>query len=63
MLLADILVAFDADDRLPVIFCEANDLICLPSLVPDPVSQRLDLNSTILESLVKKVQEFSSASS
>ena len=57
VLLADILVAIeklDADDRLPVIFCEANDLICLPSLVPDPVSQRLDLNSTILESLVSR---------
>ena len=66
VLIADILVAFeklDADDRLPVIFCEANDLICLPTLAPDPVSQRLDLNSTILESLVKKVQEFSSAPS
>ena len=37
--------------------------MCLPNLVPDSASQWLDLNSTILESLVKKVQEFSSASS
>lgn len=60
-LLADILVAFDkldAVDKLPTIFCEANDL---PSLVLDPVSQRLDNNSSILESLVKKIHDLPTA--
>lgn len=63
-LLADILVAFDkldAVDKLPTIFCEANDLIRLPSLVLDPVSQRLDNNSSILESLVKKIHDLPTA--
>ena len=63
-LLADILVAFDkldAVDKLPTIFCEANDLISLPSLVLDPVSQRLDNNSSIIESLVKKIHDLPTA--
>ena len=64
VLLADTLVAFekvDAADKLPTIFCEANDLIRLPSLALDSVSLRLDNNSSILETLVKKIQDLPSA--
>ena len=63
ILLADILTAFkklDGADRLPSVYCEAHDLIKLPSLVLDPVSKKLDANSDILESLNSKVQGLSS---
>ena len=63
ILLADILIAFDkldGADRLPSVYCEAHDLIKLPSLVLDPVSKKLDANSDSLESLNSKVQDLSS---
>ena len=63
ILLADILTAFkklDGADRLPSVYCEAHDLIKLPSLVLDPVSKKLEANSNIIESLNSKVQDLSS---
>ena len=63
ILFADILIAFDkldGADRLPSVYCEAHDLIKLPSLALDPVSKKLDPNSDILESLNSKVQDLSS---
>ena len=41
----DLLTAFDVldlDNCLPSTFCEANDLILLPTLDPDPVSKQLN---------------------
>ena len=55
---ADILIAFeklDIVDKLPLIYCEANQLLRLPCLVPDPISKKLDSNSKLLDSLVHKV--------
>ena len=58
LLLGDILVAFDyldASNKLPPIYCEANDLIRLPPLAPDLVSEKLEHNTTALLSLSSKV--------
>lgn len=63
VVLADFQIAFDKldnEDKLPNTFCEANDLIRLPSLALDPVSKKLDSNSSILDSLVHKVQDLPS---
>ena len=46
---------------LPSVYCEAHDLIKLPSLVLDPVSKKLEANANILESLNSKVQDLSSS--
>ena len=58
LLLGDILVAFDyldASNKLPLIYCEANDLIRLPPLAPDLVSEKLEHNTTALLTLSSKV--------
>ena len=55
VLLADIVAAFDKLDsveKIPAMYCEANELIKLPSLNLDPVSKKLDENSCIIQSLV-----------
>ena len=60
VLLADIRVTFeklDADNKFPSIFCEANELI---RLVLEPVTRRLDNNSSIFGSLTKRVHNLSS---
>lgn len=57
-LLDDILVAFDKLDtagKLPAVYCEANELIRLPSLVIDPISVKLDSHTVTLNSLAGKV--------
>lgn len=62
--LADSVVAFDkldTLDKLPAILCEANDLIKLPCLVPDPISVKLDSQTSTLNSLVDKIQHLPSS--
>ena len=52
-LFSDIITAFDKLDsvqKIPPIFCEATDLIKIPSLEVDPVSKRLEENSSSLNS-------------
>ena len=61
--LADIITAFDkldTSDKLPAILCEANDLIKLPCLAPDPISVKLDSQINTLNSLADKIQRLPS---
>ena len=56
---ADIVTALDKLDsveKIPDIYCEATDLIKLPSLNLDPVSKKLVENGTTLQSLVEGVK-------
>ena len=58
-LFADLVSAFetlDADDVIPDIYCEAIDLLSLPSLELDPVSKRLETNTKVLQSLCTSVE-------
>ena len=60
--LVDILSVFDKldeADSIPPIFCEASQLIKIPSLEPDPVSKRLDTNYKAITGLVEKVDNTS----
>ena len=60
VLLADIVTAFDRLDnhnKIPAIFCEAADLIKLPSLTLDPVSKKIHDNTTTLQSLALKIDD------
>ena len=59
--LADIVTAFDkldTSDKLAAILCEANHLIKLPYLVPDPVSVKPDSQTNTLNSLADKFNIF-----
>ena len=49
----------DEADSIPPIFCEASQLIKIPSLEPDPVSKRLDTNYEAITGLVEKVDNIS----
>ena len=52
--LEDILKAFEALDRadsIPPIFCEASDLLRLPSLTLDPIGEQVYTNTPTLNSL------------
>ena len=56
--LDDILRAFETLDNLdliPAIYCEATELLKLPSLSLDPVAEQVQVNSQALESLISKV--------
>ena len=58
VLIADLLLAFDKldlNDNLPPIYCEAVDLIMLPCLAVDPISERLEANTNCLHSVVDKM--------
>ena len=60
VLLADIVAPvdkLDSIDKIPAIYCEATDLIKLSSLSLDPVSKKLDENSTTLQSLARVVED------
>ena len=62
-MLADIIATFDILDsveKIPAVYYEATDLIKLPSLTHDPVSKKLDENTTALQSLAHKVEELPS---
>ena len=50
----------DADDVIPDIYCEAIDLLSLPSLELDPVSKRLETNTKVLQSLCTSVESLPS---
>ena len=63
VLLADIVAAFDKLDsveKIPAIYCEANELIKLPTLKLDPVSEKLDKNTCTIQSLVDSMKELPS---
>ncbi len=45
----------DLDECLPAIFCEANDLLSLPTLDLDPISKQLELNTCAVKSLTDTV--------
>ena len=63
MVFTDIITAFDKLDsaeKLPAIFCEATELIRLPCLAPDPVSAKLEGNSSVLDSLTNEVHNLPS---
>ena len=58
VLIADLLLAFDKldlNDNLPPIYCEAVDLIMLPCLAVDPISERLEANTNCLHSVADKM--------
>ena len=57
--LDDILQVFDSldsSDLIPHIFCEALDLLTIPSLSPDPASDKIHYNTISLHNLVSKVE-------
>ena len=56
--ITDIPLAFeklDDKDKLPSIYCEANDLIKLPSLETDPVSKRVEANAECIRTLSESI--------
>ena len=56
--LDDNLKAFETLDNLnliPVIYCEATELVKLPSPSLDPVAEEVQVNLQALESLISKV--------
>ena len=62
-LVADLVSVFevlDADDVIPDIYCEAIDLLSLPSLELDLVSKRLETNTKVLQSLCTSVESLPS---
>ncbi len=44
-------------DKLPAIYCEANDLLKLPPLALDPVPDQLRVNSDALSQVDTSVRE------
>ena len=46
--LINIFDTLDADNSLPDIYCEAVDLLLLPTLELDPVSKQLETNTKVL---------------
>ena len=56
--MGDLLVAFDlldANSKIPLMFCEARDILRFPTSAPDPVSAKLDANCSVLDTLVTKI--------
>ena len=56
--LDDILKAFevlDADNLIPLIFCEASDLLRLPPLSLDPIGEQVHANSEVLVTLKSSI--------
>ena len=63
---SDLISAFvklDLDNSLPDIFCEASDLLLLPSLELDPVSKQIDSNTKAIDSLRDSINELPAACS
>ena len=59
----DILQAFDfldSSDLIPHIFCQALDLLTIPSLSPDPVWDKIHYNTISLHNVVSKVESLES---
>ena len=60
--LDDILLAFeklDEGDNIPEIFCEATDLVKLPPIVADAVTELVQHNSSALEDIKGKLDSLS----
>lgn len=55
--LEDILGAFDKLDKIPQIFCEVTDLVKLPPIAADPISELVSGNAASLRDLDGKVSE------
>ena len=54
--LAEAFIALDSSDLIPGIYCEATDLLRIPSLLSlDPVSEKVETNTLSLNDLVAKV--------
>ena len=56
--LDDIVQAFvvlDSSDLIPGIYCEATDLLQVPSLSLDPISEKVETNTLSLQDLVSKI--------
>ena len=61
--LEDIIAAFvklDDNGSIPMIFCEASDLVLLPPIVTDPVCEMVHENSRSLRGLENEIKELSS---
>ena len=48
--------ALDASDSIPPIYCEANDLLLLPSLSLDPTAEQVQHNTDVLKALISKIE-------
>ena len=48
-------VVLDTSDLIPGIYCEATDLLQVPSLSLDPVSKNVETNTLSLQNLVSKI--------
>ena len=51
-------VALDSSDLIPGIYCEATDLLRVPSLSLDPVSEKVEMNTFSLQELASKIDLF-----
>ena len=63
--LEDIIAAFaklDDNGSIPMIFCEASDLVLLPPIVTDPVCEMVHENSRSLRGRENEIKELSSKS-
>ena len=61
---SDLISAIDKLDMggcLPPIFCEAADLLSLPSLELDPTASQVEINTTAVKSLTETVNELQSS--
>ena len=50
----------DDNSSIPMIFCEASDLVLLPPIVTDPVCEMVHENSRSLRGLENEIKELSS---
>ena len=48
--------ALDSSDSIPPIFCEANDLLSMPTLCLDPTAEQIQPNTNVLQKLVSQVE-------
>ena len=48
-------VALDSTDLIPGIYCEATDLLRIPSLSLDPISEKIETNTLSLKDLAVKI--------
>ena len=58
--LDDIIQAFlvlDSSDLIPPIYCEATDLLKIPSLSLDPISEKIQSNTLSLQDLATKIEQ------
>ena len=50
------IVTLDSSDTIPEIYCEATDLLRVPSLSLDPVSEQVQTNTQALHNLISKIE-------